>query len=71
LALNLSKSGTVILGDNVVRNGELCNAKSDDEKVLGVRRFVEDLGRLDCVESTAVQTVGIKGYDGFTISIVR
>lgn len=54
-----------------MRNGELCNAKSDDEKVLGVRRFVEDLGRLDCVESTAVQTVGIKGYDGFTISIVR
>ena len=71
LALALSKSGTIIFGDNVIRDGELCNADSTDEKVRGVRRFVEDMGKSGEIESTALQTVGIKGYDGFTISIVK
>jgi len=71
LSLELSKSGTVIFGDNVIRDGQLCNAASSDEKVIGVRKFIEDMGKLDCLESTALQTVGIKGYDGFTISIVK
>ena len=71
LALKLSKSGTVIFGDNIVRNGEICNDKTTDEKVIGSRQFVEDLGKLDTLETTALQTVGIKGYDGFTISVVR
>jgi len=71
LALQLSKSGTVIYGDNVVRDGELCNTTSTDEKVNGVRRFIENLGSSENLESTALQTVGIKGYDGFTLSIVK
>jgi predicted O-methyltransferase YrrM len=71
LSLQLSKSGTVIYGDNVVRAGELCNESSSDEKVIGVRRFINDLGKLETVESTALQTVGIKGYDGFTLSVVK
>jgi len=71
LSLQLSKPGTVIFGDNVIRDGELCNAGSLDEKVIGTRQFIEDLGKLDNVESTALQTVGTKGYDGFTISIVK
>ena len=71
LSLELSKSGTVIFGDNAIRDGELCNGASTDEKVLGVRKFIEDMGELECLESTALQTVGIKGYDGFTISIVK
>ena len=71
LALELSKSETVIFGDNVVRNGELCNANTTDEKVQGSRQFIEDLGKLEHVDSTALQTVGSKGYDGFTISIIK
>jgi len=71
MSMQLSKPGTVIYGDNVVRNGELCNAASKDEKVIGVRQFIEDMGLSDKLESTALQTVGIKGYDGFTISIVK
>ena len=71
LSLELSRAGTVIYGDNVVRNGELYNSISTDPKVNGVRVFIEELGRLKNVESTALQTVGIKGYDGFTMSIVR
>jgi len=71
LSLELSKSGTVIFGDNVIRDGQLCNTASTDEGVIGVRQFIEDMGISDRLDSTAVQTVGIKGYDGFTISIVK
>ena len=71
LSLQLAKPGTVIFGDNVIRDGELCNAASSDEKVIGVRKFIEDMGNSNLLESTALQTVGIKGYDGFTISIVK
>ena len=71
LSLQLSKPGTVIYGDNVVRNGELGNQNSIDDKVIGVQRFIEDLGKQEALESTALQTVGIKGYDGFTLSIVK
>ena len=71
LSLKLSKPGTVIFGDNVIRNGELCNPDNPDPKVTGTREFIEDLGKLKNVESTALQTVGIKGYDGFTLSVVN
>ena len=71
LSLQLSKSGTVIYGDNVIRDGELCNENSSDEKVIGVQKFIEDLGKLETIESTALQAVGIKGYDGFTLSVVK
>jgi len=71
LSLKLSKPGTVIYGDNVVRGGRLYNENNVDEKVVGVRKFVEDLGMLTSVESTALQTVGTKGYDGFTLSVVK
>jgi len=71
LSMQLSKSGTIIIGDNVIRDGELCNAASPDPKVQGVRQFIEDMGQSSRLESTALQTVGIKGYDGFTLSIVK
>jgi len=71
LSLQLSKPGTVIYGDNVIRDGELCNVANPDEKVIGVRKFVESLGKSVNLESTALQTVGVKGYDGFTLSIVK
>ena len=71
LSLQLSKSGTVIYGDNVIREGELINMNNATPNVVGVREFIETLGALESVESTALQTVGIKGYDGFTISVIN
>ena len=71
LSLQLSKSGTIIYGDNVVRDGELSNQSTTDDKVIGTQKFIENLGKKETIESTALQTVGIKGYDGFTLSIVK
>ncbi|MCL2500927.1 MAG: O-methyltransferase [Defluviitaleaceae bacterium] len=71
LSLQLSKSGTIIYGDNVVRDGELCNVNSTDEKVKGVQKFIQEMGKIKTIESTTIQTIGIKRYDGFTLSIVK
>lgn len=71
LAVQLSKPGTIIVGDNVVRNGEVANASSNDPNVIGVRQFCRDLSSNQSLLSTGIQTVGGKGYDGFTISVVR
>ena len=69
-ALRLARPGGVIICDNVVRNGTVVDANSDDPGVQGVRRFVEMLSDEPRLTSTALQTVGSKGWDGFTISIV-
>ena len=71
LALRLSRSGTVIVADNVVREGEIVNESSADERVVAVRRFLEHVGGDERLESTAVQTVGTKGYDGFALLLVK
>jgi predicted O-methyltransferase YrrM len=70
-ALRLSRSGTVIIGDNVVRGGAVVDAKSDDASVVGVRRFLTMMASEPRLDSTALQTVGEKGWDGFSISVVR
>ncbi|WP_336238654.1 O-methyltransferase [Enterobacter chuandaensis] len=70
-ALHYSRPGTVIIGDNVVRDGEVINGESDDARVLGVRRFIEMMGDNPRLTATALQTVGIKGWDGFTLAIVE
>lgn len=69
-ALRLSKPGTVILADNVVRGGEIIEESSTDARVQGIREFFERLEGEQRIESTALQTVGIKGYDGFMMGIV-
>ncbi len=69
-ALKLSRVGSVIVVDNVVRDGEVVNASSDDPRVLGVRRMVEMIEREPRVSATAIQTVGSKGYDGFLVALV-
>lgn len=71
LALQLSKNGTLIVGDNVVRNGAVADPGSRDEKVKGVRRFCDDLAGDHTLLSTGIQTVGSKGYDGFTLTLVE
>ncbi|MDM9383978.1 O-methyltransferase [Chlorogloeopsis sp. ULAP01] len=69
-ALKLSRQGSLIIADNVVRNGVVIEANSDDPSVKGVRRFHELLAAEPRVSATAIQTVGSKGYDGFAIAFV-
>ena len=69
-ALHLSRPGTVIIADNVVRKGEVANPDNRDANVQGMRRFIEMLSKEARVTATALQTVGTKGYDGFVIARV-
>jgi predicted O-methyltransferase YrrM len=70
LALELSRPGSVIVADNVVRDGALVDPDSQDPGALGMRRFHELLSRTPGVSATTIQTVGLKGYDGFTLALV-
>ena len=70
-SLQLSRVGTIIVVDNVVREGEVANAASTDASVVGVRKFSEMAAVESRVSVTAVQTVGVKGYDGFAIMRVE
>jgi predicted O-methyltransferase YrrM len=70
-AVKLSRPGTVIVVDNVVRKGAVTNPASSDTDVQGMRRFYERLASERRVTATAIQTVGSKGYDGFAIAIVK
>ena len=69
-ALRLSTVGSVIIVDNVVRDGRVVDGASNDADVLGTRRLIEVLAAEPRVSATAVQTVGAKGYDGFAIALV-
>ena len=62
--------GTIIVADNVVRNGKVIQADSTDPDVLGVRRFTEKLASEPRLCATVLQTVGIKGHDGFAVAVV-
>ncbi len=66
-ALRLSRSGTVMIVDNVIREGEVVDSKTKDKHVLGIRRFFEAVAAEPRVTATTQQTVGSKGYDGFTL----
>ncbi|MBM7563969.1 O-methyltransferase [Paenibacillus sacheonensis] len=70
-ALRFSHPGTVIIGDNVVREGEVVSRHSTDPRVQGVRAFYDLLAKEPRISATAIQTVGGKGYDGFMIGIVN
>lgn len=70
LSLKLTHTGTTIVADNVVREGEVADPKSKDPNVQGVRRFTEKLAAEPRLRATALQTVCGKGYDGFAIAIV-
>jgi predicted O-methyltransferase YrrM len=74
-SLKLSRPGTVIIGDNVVRDGAILDPDAydparGDAVIQGVRRFYELLAAEPRVSATAIQTVGGKGYDGFALAIV-
>lgn len=69
-ALRLSRPGSVIVIDNVVRDGRVVDPTSDDGSVVGTRRLFDALQAESSVTATAVQTVGSKGYDGFAVALV-
>jgi predicted O-methyltransferase YrrM len=69
-AVELSRPGSIIVGDNVVRDGAVSDVQSADPNVLGVRHFLEEMGRHPRLSATAIQTVGVKGYDGFALALV-
>jgi len=66
-ALRLSRPGSVIIVDNVVRDGRVIDSESDEPDIQGVRRFLEMVRANATVSGTAIQTVGVKGYDGFAL----
>ena len=68
--LRLSRLGTLIVADNVVRDGEVVNADSEDTMVRGVRAYNQFVASEPRLRSTILQTVGSKGYDGLAISLV-
>jgi predicted O-methyltransferase YrrM len=69
-ALKLSRPGSVIVADNVIRDGAVIDALSPDKDIQGVRRFNERLAAEPRVSATEIQTVGSKGYDGFALVVV-
>ena len=69
-ALKLSRRGSVIFVDNVVRKGAVTDEANADPRVHGMRRFFETLAAEKRVSATVVQTVGCKGYDGFALALV-
>ena len=70
LSLKLSRPGTLIVADNVVRDGKVIEPNHPDPNIQGVRRFTEMISAEPRVSATALQTVASKGYDGFIIAIV-
>ena len=69
-AMKLSKRGSLIIADNIVRKGAVIEPNHEDPRVHGVRRFNELVAAEPRVSATAIQTVGSKGYDGFVMAIV-
>ncbi|MEI2263954.1 O-methyltransferase [Erwinia sp. CGal63] len=69
-ALKYSRKGTVIVGDNVVRDGRITDEADRDEHIAGLREFLQRQGEEQRLTATAIQTVGAKGWDGFSVAIV-
>lgn len=70
-AVKLSRPGSLVIVDNVVREGAILNAASDDPSVRGVQRLADQLAENNRVNATMVQTVGGKGHDGFVLAVVQ
>ncbi len=69
-SLKLTRRGSLIVADNVVRKGAVADPASPDADVQGIRRFNQMLAAEPRLAATAIQTVGVKGYDGFAIALV-
>ena len=71
LAIKLSRTGTLIIADNVIRAGKVLDESNNDEMVAGVRRFNKALAQDPRVTATIIQTVGCKEHDGMAIAVVN
>ena len=69
-ALELARPGSLIIADNVVRDGAVADAGSTDANVIAVRRMYDLMAADPRVTVTVLQTVGVKGYDGFAVALV-
>jgi predicted O-methyltransferase YrrM len=69
-SLDRTRPGGLIVADNVVRGGTLADADSDDPTIMAQRRLHEWLAEEERVDATTIQTVGVKGHDGFTLGLV-
>ncbi|MBI1341781.1 MAG: O-methyltransferase [Terrimonas sp.] len=70
-ALQVSRPGTLIIADNVIREGKVLDTGDHDERVMGVRRFNDYLSQCKQVTATIFQTVGAKEHDGMAMAIVK
>ena len=70
-ALRLARPGTVLIVDNVIREGAVIEAESTDASVRGTRKLFDLMAANPRLDATALQTVGSKGYDGFVMAVVR
>jgi predicted O-methyltransferase YrrM len=70
-ALELSHPGTMIIADNVIRDGRVIDPASEEPSVQGSRRLHDLIASEPRVSATTIQTVGLKGYDGFTLALVN
>lgn len=68
--MKLTRPGSIIIGDNVVRSGAVTDAGSDDARVRGVRSLTDMIASDPRLVATALQTVGCKGWDGFAMALV-
>jgi len=70
-ALDLTRVGSVIVGDNIVREGRVVDpAEAEDANIQGIRRFMDLIAAEPRLDATAIQTVSSKGYDGFAVALV-
>ncbi|OBF29127.1 O-methyltransferase [Mycobacterium sp. ACS4331] len=70
-AIDLGRPGTVIVVDNIVRNGRILSPAVDDTQATAVRQMLEMMGRHPDLDTAAIQTVGGKGWDGFALALVK
>jgi predicted O-methyltransferase YrrM len=71
LSMHLARTGTVIVVDNVVRDGKIVDRETTDPQVRGVARCLELMAAHPRLSATAIQTVGARGYDGFAVAVVQ
>ncbi len=71
LSLRLTRPGSLIVADNVIRRGNVLRSGSSDADVRGIQRFLKTLARAEGVSATVLQTVGPKGHDGMALAVVR
>ncbi len=69
-AIELGRPGTVIVVDNIVRDGRILDPAADDHQAQAVREMLEMMGRHPKLDTAAIQTVGVKGWDGFALALV-